>query len=129
MSAAVRPAPLPLRCSCASLSMRNPGCTSICSPGRRPPNRAGRKAVNARWRALSMLCWRHAMAEMKPVFDPRVTPWRAEVAAKHLEGKVKAARFVDGRVMEVLAPQAPLRRQPRPDAPLDTEALKGERVM
>jgi cell wall-associated NlpC family hydrolase len=69
------------------------------------------------------------MAEMKPVFDPRVTPWRAEVAAKHLEGKVKAARFVDGRVMEVLAPQAPLRREPRPDAPLDTETLKGERVM
>jgi hypothetical protein len=31
--------------------------------------------------------------------------------------------------MEVLAPQAPLRREPRPDALLDTEALKGERVM
>jgi cell wall-associated NlpC family hydrolase len=30
--------------------------------------------------------------------------------------------------MEVIAPQAPLRREPRPDAPLDTEALKGERV-
>jgi cell wall-associated NlpC family hydrolase len=29
--------------------------------------------------------------------------------------------------MEVIAPQAPLRREPRPDAPLDTEALKGER--
>jgi cell wall-associated NlpC family hydrolase len=68
------------------------------------------------------------MAEMKPAFDPRVTPWRAEVAAKHLQGKVKAARFVEGRVMEVLAPQAPLHREPRPDAPLDTEALKGERV-
>ncbi len=30
---------------------------------------------------------------------------------------------------EVIEPQAPLRREPRPDAPLDTEALKGERVM
>ncbi len=30
--------------------------------------------------------------------------------------------------MEVIEPQAPLRREPRPDAPLDTEALKGERV-
>jgi Bacterial dipeptidyl-peptidase Sh3 domain/NlpC/P60 family len=68
------------------------------------------------------------MAENKPAFDPRVTPWRADLAAKHLQGKVKAARFVEGRVMEVLAPQAPLRREPRPDAPLDTEALKGERV-
>ena len=68
------------------------------------------------------------MAEPMPSFDRRLTPWRADVAAKHLEGKVKAARFVEGRAMEVIAPQAPLRREPRPDAQLDTEALKGERV-
>jgi cell wall-associated NlpC family hydrolase len=61
-------------------------------------------------------------------FDPRITPARADLAAKHLEGKVSAARFAQGRVMEVIEPQAPLRREPRPDAPLDTEALKGERV-
>jgi cell wall-associated NlpC family hydrolase len=61
-------------------------------------------------------------------FDPRLTPARADLAAKHLEGKVKAARFVEGRVYEVIEPQAPLRREPQPDAPLDTEALKGERV-
>ena len=30
---------------------------------------------------------------------------------------------------EVIDPQAPVRRSPSPDAPLDTEALKGERVM
>jgi cell wall-associated NlpC family hydrolase len=41
---------------------------------------------------------------------------------------VKAARYVEGRVYEVIEPQAPLRREPRPDAPLETEALKGERV-
>ena len=63
-----------------------------------------------------------------PAFDPRVTPARADLAAKHLEGKVKAARYVEGRVYEVIEPQAPLRREPRPDAPLETEALKGERV-
>jgi cell wall-associated NlpC family hydrolase len=63
-----------------------------------------------------------------PVFDPRVTPARADLAAKHLEGKVKAARYVEGRIYEVIEPQAPLRREPRPDAPLETEALKGERV-
>jgi cell wall-associated NlpC family hydrolase len=68
------------------------------------------------------------MAEPVPALDPRVTPWRADLAARHLEGKVKAARFAQGRAMEVIAPQAPLRREPRPDAPLDTEALKGERV-
>jgi cell wall-associated NlpC family hydrolase len=63
-----------------------------------------------------------------PAFDPRLTPARADLAAKHLQGKVKAARYVEGRVYEVIEAQAPLRREPRPDAPLDTEALKGERV-
>jgi cell wall-associated NlpC family hydrolase len=61
-------------------------------------------------------------------FDPRVTPARADLAAKHLEGKVAAARFVEGRAYQVIEPTAPLRREPRPDAALDTEALKGERV-
>src|SRR5215467_7434851 len=69
------------------------------------------------------------MAEPMPAFDPRLTPWRGDVAANHLEGKVNATRFVEGRIMEVIAPQAPLRREPRPNAALDTEALKGDRVM
>ena len=61
-------------------------------------------------------------------FDTRVTPVRADLAAKFLEGKVSAPRYVEGRIYEVIAPQAPLRQAPRHDAPLDTEALKGERV-
>ena len=61
-------------------------------------------------------------------FDPRLTPARADLAAKELEGKVTAARYVEGRVYEVIEPQAPLRAEPAPDAPLATEALKGERV-
>ena len=61
-------------------------------------------------------------------FDPRVTPVRADLAAKELEGKVSAARYVAGRVCEVVEPQAPLRPEPRPDALLSTEALGGERV-
>jgi cell wall-associated NlpC family hydrolase len=60
--------------------------------------------------------------------DPRVTPARADLAAKHLEGKVTAARFVEGGSHEIVEPQAPLRGEPRPDAPLLTEALYGERV-
>ena len=28
--------------------------------------------------------------------DPRLTPARGDLAAKYLEGKVKAARFVEG---------------------------------
>jgi cell wall-associated NlpC family hydrolase len=61
-------------------------------------------------------------------FDPRLTPARGDLAAKELEGKVEAARYVEGRGYEVIDPQAPLRATAAPDAPLLTEALKGERV-
>lgn len=60
--------------------------------------------------------------------DPRITPARPDLAAKHLEGKVNAARFVEGIEFEVFNPVVPLRRAPSHDAALDTEALKGERV-
>jgi len=65
---------------------------------------------------------------MDSALDPRLTPARADIAAKHLEGKVTAARFVEGTVCEVAEAQAALRRAPSPDASLDSEALKGERV-
>jgi cell wall-associated NlpC family hydrolase len=65
---------------------------------------------------------------MDSAFDPRLTPARADIAAKHLEGKVTAARFVEGSLYEVAEAQAPLRRAPSPEAPLDSEALKGERI-
>lgn len=60
--------------------------------------------------------------------DPRLTPARPDLAAKHLEGKIAAARFAEGQVREVADSSAPVRRAPSPDAPLDTEALRGERV-
>jgi hypothetical protein len=70
------------------------------------------------------------MAEISDAaLDPRITPARPDLAAMRLAGKVEAARFVEGRAYEVTEPQAPLRRAPSPDAPLDTEALKGERVI
>ncbi len=62
------------------------------------------------------------------IFDRRLTPARPDLAAKHLEGKVEATRFVAGEIRAVIAPQAPVRRTPTPDAPLDTETLMGERV-
>jgi cell wall-associated NlpC family hydrolase len=61
-------------------------------------------------------------------FDPRLTPARPDLAARSLEGKVTAARFVEGEPREVIEPHLPLRRSPANDAPLDTEALMGERV-
>jgi cell wall-associated NlpC family hydrolase len=60
--------------------------------------------------------------------DPRVTPARPDLAAKHLEGRIKADRYVEGTVRKIVAPHAPLRDEPRHDALLHTEALKGEPV-
>ena len=60
--------------------------------------------------------------------DPRLTPARADLAAKYLEGKVKAERFVTGEEFEVFDALAPLRCAPSSDAELSTQALKGERV-
>jgi dipeptidyl peptidase-like protein/NlpC/P60 family protein len=60
--------------------------------------------------------------------DPRVTPARPDLAAKYLEGKVKAARFVVGEACEIIDAVAPLRGAPSPDAMLATQALKGERI-
>jgi dipeptidyl peptidase-like protein/NlpC/P60 family protein len=60
--------------------------------------------------------------------DPRLTPARGDLAAKYLEGKVTAARFVTGEEFEVSEALAPLRRAPAADAELMTEALKGERI-
>ncbi|MHC2331459.1 C40 family peptidase [Bradyrhizobium sp. USDA 4454] len=60
--------------------------------------------------------------------DARLTPARADLAAKYLEGKIKAARFVDGTLFEVRDAIAPLRRAPAADAEQMTQALRGERV-
>ena len=61
-------------------------------------------------------------------FDPRTTPARPDLAAKHLEGKVEAARYVEGEEREVIDAHAPVRRAPAPDAEQMTEALMGERL-
>ncbi|MGY4305778.1 cell wall-associated NlpC family hydrolase [Bradyrhizobium sp. USDA 4369] len=60
--------------------------------------------------------------------DPRLTPARGDIAAKHLEGQVIADRFVQGETLVVGDPIAPLRQQPFSGAELATQALKGERV-
>ena len=61
-------------------------------------------------------------------FDKRLTPARPDLAAAHLEGKVQAARFVSGRIMQVAEPVVDVKSAPAPDASLDTQALYGERV-
>ncbi|BAT57802.1 dipeptidyl-peptidase 6 [Variibacter gotjawalensis] len=61
-------------------------------------------------------------------FDPRITPARADLAAEHLRGEVTAERYVKGTHHVVVAPIAPVRRAPKHDAELQTQALMGEGV-
>lgn len=63
---------------------------------------------------------------MKP--DPRLDAMRPDLADARLRGHVEAARFVAGTSRVVVAPASALRRRPAHDAPLDSEALHGERV-
>ncbi|MGU3496396.1 C40 family peptidase [Xanthobacteraceae bacterium A53D] len=65
------------------------------------------------------------MAETR---DPRLTPARPDLAAASLKGIVDAPRYADGETRRVFADVAPLRRTPRADGMLDTEALYGESV-
>jgi hypothetical protein len=60
--------------------------------------------------------------------DPRTNPFRADLAAKHLQGQVEAKHFVDGVRHQVIEPIAELRREPAHEAALDTQALFGEIV-
>jgi len=61
--------------------------------------------------------------------DRRLTPARPDLAAAHLQGIVEAERYVEGRLMHVIAETVDLRPQPLPDAAIDTQALYGEEAM
>lgn len=61
--------------------------------------------------------------------DRRLTPARPDLAATSLRGVVAAPRYAHGRPMRVIETSAPLRRDPSPEAPLETEALFGETVV
>jgi len=63
---------------------------------------------------------------MTTSFDRRLHPVRPDLAARDYEGKVETGRFVDGEVFQVTADSLAIRPDPRPDCPIDTEALCGE---
>ena len=65
---------------------------------------------------------------MSETFDRRLTPARPEIAAAYLKGRITADRYVEGVAMEVRDCVVDLRREPRPDAAVDTQVLYGERV-
>lgn len=58
--------------------------------------------------------------------DPRRHAYREGLAAESMRGQVVALRYVTGEICQVTVPALPLRREPRFDATLDTEALFGE---
>ena len=58
--------------------------------------------------------------------DPRRHAYRVGLAAESLRGQVEAPRYATGERRQIEAPSLPLRREPRFDATLDTEALFGE---
>jgi hypothetical protein len=58
--------------------------------------------------------------------DPRLNPFREDLAAASLQDRVRAQRYAEAEVRQVAAPAAPIRVAPRFDAPLATEALSGE---
>jgi cell wall-associated NlpC family hydrolase len=72
--------------------------------------------------------WPLTARAQQPRLDPRITPARRDLAAKQLEGMVEAERFVEGKAYEIGTSHAPVRSAPSPQAELQTEALKGERV-
>jgi cell wall-associated NlpC family hydrolase len=60
--------------------------------------------------------------------DPRRNAYRDDIAALALKDQVKAPRYVQGELRQVVAASAPLRYLPRFDAPLLTEGLVGDLV-
>lgn len=57
---------------------------------------------------------------------PRLLAARGDVAAAHLKGQIEAERYVEPVDMQVTAGVAAIRRTPRDDGPMDTQALFGE---
>jgi hypothetical protein len=52
--------------------------------------------------------------------DPRLNPFREDLAAASLQDRVRAQRYAEAEVRQVAAPAAPIRVAPRFDAPLAT---------
>ena len=58
--------------------------------------------------------------------DKRITPFRADVAAAHLEGVIDAPRYAQGLKRSVWVGRIPLKVRPNDEAAQDSELLFGE---
>jgi cell wall-associated NlpC family hydrolase len=61
--------------------------------------------------------------------DKRLNAIRPDLADMRLAELVSATKFVSGRLMQICDPVADIRREPRPDAPVDSQGLYGEKVL
>ena len=59
--------------------------------------------------------------------DPRVNPWRDDLAAEHLRGEIDSPVYARGHDRAVIAPVTALRRAPAHGAMMDTQLLLGEK--
>lgn len=60
--------------------------------------------------------------------DRRLHAFRPDLASSDLQGRVEAARFVEGRPARIAAPVVDMRPVPRADSGIDTQLLHGARV-
>lgn len=63
-----------------------------------------------------------------PLPDPRINPYRPDLAAAHLEGLVQAERFIEGVPCQLRTGFATVKAQPDFEARQTTQALFGETV-
>ena len=61
-------------------------------------------------------------------YDKRLHAFRPDLADARLKGEVTADRFVTGRPARIVAPVADMLKEPRPDAGLNTQLLRGDDV-
>src|SRR5262249_1548382 len=95
----------------------------------RPARTSARRRAARRARSFPFLpsrAW--AVVSDGDLPDPRRHAYRVDLADARLEGLIAAERYVQGEPRQVVAPSLVLRREPRADSILDTEALKGETV-
>ena len=64
----------------------------------------------------------------KQKLDRRLHPYRPDLAAEYLRGRVEAEHFVIGRTCQIRVERAPVRTKPDTDTSLETELLFGELV-
>ncbi len=63
---------------------------------------------------------------MSPIFDPRITPLRLDIAARVLEGQVEVPQFADANLKQVRLPTAMMLKAADPEAEAVSQLLYGE---